>query len=280
MSNWTQKQRVQRLKRNLQKRGYELAGGLEDYLSDLTEEDYSQITRDFLLQGAKYHPTKEVAQYMEKAGYAWTGEPLSPEEGQLFERRKSAAKGQRTKYRRQQTAMGAERKAQREQIKKQYYEKELTGVKDEELAAITRGTYILEDVRSRLKTWGMGDVLTGAHNIDENIRVNEYYINNYKKPHRDTLERILEGAISAYERQGLTREQAEMALAKRLEDNSTEVQDKINKALYGSGGEGGDQKIKSELTELANLIAGRPLSAAELDDISEYDDEADTEYEE
>lgn len=270
MSKWTQRQRVNRLIRNYEKRGYEIVEGFDEYLSDLTDEELREITPEVIQQVSYYKPTYKIRRYMQaQEDTEYTGQLISGEEGRALERRASQYKGQQTRKRKAAGKQGLYeseyRKAYREAIKDIV---ESPSENDEE--AIIKGHLILTDVKDRLASWGMADIMNETPKVDPNIRITEYYVEKFKKPHHDLLNTILEGVIQNDINSGLSRYEAEDALAMRLEKNPEEFQEKIDLILYGSGGEDGDHKIRNEITELALMLKGGALSAAELDLIENY----------
>lgn len=112
---------------------------------------------------------------------------------------------------------------------------------------------VLNNVRKMISDW------TPAPNWSE-------WFANEKRKDKNILENILEGAI---------RQEGEDVVAKRLEDQATEVQRIVEYVLYASGGKEGRQETQIQLQRFAEIVWGRSATIDESKQLTEAQEEFD-----
>lgn len=245
--------KVKRRIRSLEKRGYSF-DGLDGLYSDgnlilpTDVDELSEYTIDYLYSIAEYTPSTKVKEYLARQGIEIDkDEVLTGEEGREYERQLRTENLYRTNTKRK-------RKRERE-LREEDLSRTLGEIsEDEELTTIVKGEYILNEIEQMLTQLDFGDVYSEAKEIDPNIKVNNYYVDTYKKGHQLNLINELNNLIA---------ELGEEEVAKKLEQNASTIQESVRLILYGSGGENGDAKINQEIVKFVQLIRGGALSPRE-----------------
>lgn len=166
-----------------------------------------------------------------------TGDVMSGVDGRQLERSRAAKKG----------AKNREQKPETTSPRDDFYR----GRDDMGTGTPPTQTFeTLENLREYIRQWTPSSGCTD-------------FFKQAKEHDKNTLERILEGAVA---------QQGEEAVAKRLEENATEVNNLVQEILYGSGGKSGRNEINFGLVRFSAIVMGRALTieeSQELTDIAE-----------
>lgn len=264
MSYADELRKVKRRIKSLEKRGFSF-NGLESLYSDgnlilpTDVDELSEYTVDYLYSIAEYTPTTKVKEYLTRQGIEYDkDELLTGEEGREYERQLRTenlyTENEKRKRKREKKLREEDLSARLKEINE-----------DEELTTIVKGEYILNEVEEMLTKLDFASVYSEAKEIDPNIRVNNYYVETYKKAHQLNLINELNNLIA---------ELGEEEVAKKLEQNASTIQESVRLILYGSGGENGDAKINQEIVKFVQLIRGGALSPRENEALTQsIDDE-------
>ena len=226
--------RIQRFLREAKKRGYTFQ---DNILPDIPKV----IKQESVNRLKKITPT---VLYRKATFVTPTGEKITGSKARQQERFKSARKGAETRARK---SASYERKAK--QARERFYE----GRTNKGTGEPPRQIYVtLENVREEIRRW------SPQPNWSKSLAES-------KERDKSILENILNGAIAS---------QGEEAVARRLEENSVEINALLQEILYGSGSKEGNFKngrtqVNFDLARFSAIIMGRSLTVEESMDLTD-----------
>lgn len=229
-----ERNRIKRRVKALQERGYifekDPIPARPKKVTQASVRRLEKITPDVLYKKAQY-----VIDYE-------TGELISGVEGRKLERQEAQRKAQQTK----------KRKAELKRFRQ-----ELENLKDE------KGSFLTEEPKPQAQYPSDVDViLNNFREMIESWSPRSHWTPTFtdiKEKDKNILKNILNGVI---------REEGELNVAMRLQENAQEIQSLFEEILYGSGSkeyhfQSGRKQVQFDLQRVATLLRGRSMTHEE-----------------
>lgn len=225
--------RIKSLMREAEKRGFTFDNIIPDKPYHITQADIDNLKS---INGKTIY---EHATYTDPL----TGEDMSGVAGRQLERSRAAKKGAKNRKQKDETT------SQRDDF---YRDRDDMGTG----TPPSQTFEILENIREYIRQWAPSSGWTD-------------YFSQVKEHDKNTLERILEGAVA---------QEGEEAVAKRLEDNANEVNYLLEEILYGSGGKHGRNQINFDLVRFSAIVMGRALTIEESQELTDIAENLEVDY--